>query len=201
MTRSAIREDRVQPSSRVRALAEAALQNSGLKPPADQRETVVDKLARALANTPAKSEHGQLLVRALRPGKGPRPKDERIVRRLVGYNGDPPYAHVVGQLLDAEGKREERAAWRNRVVAKVVAEDGPRAAAFVAQCWQETGAGPTWHQLSSAMGWPSHPKIRIIPAIIHGLAKGGWLRAGKEPNSLQPGPRVQVPNGQASGAS
>jgi hypothetical protein len=183
----------VQPTQRVMELAETALQRSGLKPAADQREEVVRSLAWVLANTPAKSEHGQLLMRALRPGTGPRPAEEKVIRRLLRRNEQPPYAHVVAQLVEAERRKAERAVWFARIVAKAVAEDGPRAASAVAAHWQKTGAGPTWIQLSKDMGWPLDSKSRPTPHIIWGLARAGWLRTGKEPNSLRPGPRAQEP--------
>lgn len=74
--------------------------------------------------------------------------------------------------------------------APYVEADGVRAAAFVATVRRDTGTGPTWRELGSAMGWPGKP-YGLGAAIVHGLARCGWLRFGGEERSLRPGPAAQ----------
>lgn len=89
---------------------------------------------------------------------------------------DADFWHYTSQ--DAEVTR------RMRVSLAAVRDDAETAAAYVAQVVAGTGTGPTWGQLGSAMGWPAGD----VPAIICTLARQGWLRTGRGPRSLRPGP-------------
>ena len=77
-------------------------------------------------------------------------------------------------------------------MAPLVASDGPRAAAYVATVVRDTGTGPTWADLGQAMDWPRYPwNLRAV--VIEQLARAGWLKTGKQPRSLRPGPKAAGP--------
>ena len=149
---------------------------------------VAAAIGKALVATPPGSEHGQLLVRALRPSPegAQRPDDERAVFWLALRGETPTPGAVTGalQMMSARRAREERL---HAAAPPFVEADGERAAAHVAAAVRDTGTGPTWAELANAMDWPRYPwHLRAV--IIEQLARAGWLQTGKQPRSLRPGP-------------
>lgn len=154
-------------------------------------------LGKALATTSPATPHGQLLARALRPAPGERPDDELAVYRLA-CKGETPTEAAVRAWLEGAGQRRERAhrlherGVRVRAeAASIAAADGERTAAYVAQVVADTGSGPCWAELASAMEWPRQP-WGLRNAIIRVLARDGWLATGTEPRSMRPGPRSET---------
>jgi hypothetical protein len=90
--------------------------------------------------------------------------------------------------------KARQAAAARAAAAPYVEADGPKAAVYVARVVRETGTGPTWCELQQAMGWPRQP-YGLGAAIIHDLARTGWLEFTSEPRSLRPGPAASTANG------
>jgi hypothetical protein len=107
---------------------------------------------RAIAITPPRSEHGQLLARALRPPDGTaRPEDVQAAVRLA-CEGTTPTARAVAACLDGARQHRASASKDRAAVAEIAARDGQRAAACVAEVVARTGQGPTWHELGHELG-------------------------------------------------
>ena len=148
----------------------------------------VDALGRALAATPPKSDHGQLLFRTLRTLQGmgaePQADDERAVWWLAQRGQTPTPGAVATRLAHLETARRTTAAVRAAVDA-IGARDGAKAAATVADIIARTGAGPTWRELAAAMGWPLTP-YEVRYAAVTRLVAAGWLEHGTAERSLRP---------------
>jgi hypothetical protein len=67
---------------------------------------------------------------------------------------------------------------------------GERVAHLVERCVAQAGNAPTWGEVGRVMGWDRWQRIWAIRR----LARQGWLRTGKEPRSLRPGPRAANPD-------
>jgi hypothetical protein len=173
---------KVEPAAEARmtAAATAALTATIRSPAARQR--MARAFGRAMAVTPPGSEHGRLLVAALRSPKGPgRPLPVQVAAWLAGRGTSPTPAAIEGRIREVTGSAERR----TRLLASL---DGAAAAAFVAAFWAEHGQGPTWAEVARAMGWPRNSAELAIPQ----LARQGWLTPGgrDEPRSLQAGPQA-----------
>lgn len=175
----------IRPAARTRATALAAelLKAHRL---GSRLEAASAAIGRALAENAPKSDHGQLLFRALAPGdRRTRPADERAVLALA-ERGETPTAAAVTAWLEADARRTAAARAIRTAAAIPVAEHGRQAAAYVAETLERTGTGPTWPELADALGWPARPRNARY-AIITKLITAGWLEAGEQPRSLRPG--------------
>lgn len=151
-------------------------------------------LSRVLASHPLNSEHGALLVAALRKRskaerkRGPRPDAERAVRMLLELGQVPTPRAVAGQLRNAEIRREAAAARAVRIVPMVDHFAGD-IARYVGDYRRRHGTGPGWGQVRRAF----RRRWRDCDAddILRALVADGWLTATREPGSLAPGPNAK----------
>jgi len=145
-----------------------------------ERDTAAQALGAVLAKTPARSEHGRLLSAALKGIASAEPlgEQEHAVMRCARQGITPVPASVAQAAAHYAGVRS-----RTGAVTEALFADGERAGAEVARVVAVTGAGPTWGELATAMGWPWKSR----GAIIRALARDGWLVTGCEPRSLRPG--------------
>jgi hypothetical protein len=67
---------------------------------------------------------------------------------------------------------------------------GERVAHLVERRVAQAGKAPTWGEVGRVMGWDRWQRIWAIRR----LAWEGWLRTGKKPRSLRPGPRAANPD-------
>jgi hypothetical protein len=64
-----------------------------------------------------------------------------------------------------------------------------RAVALVASCRSAHGCGPTWRELSTALGMTAaESRAPIFGARLQWLRRGGWLTFDVSPRSLALGP-------------
>jgi len=148
-------------------------------------------VGRALVATSPKSDHGQLLARALQAATDGRPADERAVLWLA-RRGEIPTAAAVAARIEGEARHHAAAKVLRAVADWAAAEDGPQASEYVAAVLAETGTGPTWRELGAALGWPRRPHDTIY-VIITRLAAAGWLDQGdKTARSLRPGRKYKA---------
>jgi hypothetical protein len=148
----------------------------------------IANLAKVLMRTSPRSDHGQLLMRAMVPDErlsGPRSPEEEAVRRLLSRGQSPTIRAVASYVADARRVAEAKAR-REALGARIAGEYGPAVAKAVADRIAETGESYTWAELYRAMGWPwGYPKV----IIIRQLERDGWLVTGSEERSLRPGER------------
>jgi hypothetical protein len=108
--------------------------------------------------------------------RGQTPTPEAVAARLAAVEE----SRVSGAL------RAERQARR---AAELAAADGPRARDWVAGVRAATGTGPTWRELTAAMGWPHARPLREL--IMGACADAGYLIFERRvERSLRPGPRA-----------
>ncbi len=171
------------------ALAGKAIKHARLrKTPGVDGETRIMNLAKVLMATHPRSEHGQLLVRALQPGTGYRSPEEIAVRFLVRQGMTPTIPAVAGYVR-ALAAREAKDTERTSAASQIAGSDGLRAAQFVADRIRDTGEAPTWLDLAINLGWPRN---NIVYAkVIKQLERDGWITTGREPRSLRPGSRYE----------
>lgn len=169
-------------------LAEQAIRNARLKKTTGiSTEQRVMNLAKVLMVTSPRSDHGQLLMRALRPALGEyRPVEELAVRFLI-RKGEAPTESAVAGFVQYRAEKDARDAELNRLAQETAAADGYRAAQFIAGRIAESGEAPTWHELRRVMGWTR--KEPVFSKIMGNLSRDGWIVAGREPRSLRPGIR------------
>lgn len=162
------------------------LVDSRWKSPAT-RERAALAFARALVATTPGSDHGRLLVQALKATA-----DTTEVRAVLtlAKAGTSPTQAAVHALLQLDANRQktrtrlrQEAARRRQEAAPLAAQDGPRAQEWTAQIVAQTGTGPTWSELSTAMGWPRQLRKPVIAALI----TTGWITTGETPRSMRPG--------------
>jgi hypothetical protein len=170
------------------------LRDSGIRlrptvPPAEATRA----LARAMAACEPDDPHRLLLLAALRKRPrtekkrdGARPLPERAVRVLVGYAQTPSPGAVAGYLRNHEHERIARQARAVRL-APLIAKDAPRAAAAVADCWQQRGVGLTRGDLRRRMGW----RPQDVAAFLEGLEAAGVVTFDRATRTLRPGPRAE----------
>lgn len=120
---------------------------------------------------------------ATHAGKPGLPRWKAAVALLNGAQGRSEVPHVREiygeEKRRREAKRARAAAMRKR--AGALADDHAEAAReHVARVWAETGAGPTWRELASALGVQGP----LASAMIDMLHRRGVLASTKEPRSL-----------------
>ncbi len=156
-------------------------------PPPPVRGTAEQQAEQALRK--ARREVTPAAIAKLAPH--PIPKDDPEKRsawlKLVRGGMTPTPAAVAG-LVASKAARRARRAQEAVEVAEIAARDGASAAASVTRIVDDTGTGPTWIELSAAMGWPRNSSRGIIPRLI----QAGWLTSTPEPRSLRPGPGPAV---------
>jgi hypothetical protein len=140
---------------------------------------------KAIATTPPGSAHGQVLACVLRQ-EGQQGNTEQATLWLA-TRGETPTPQAVAAAVPQLASRLARQARLAAAAAPFVEADGERAAGYVAKVIGGTGEGPTWAELGNVMGWPDHP-LGLRGEVIHELARARWLRFGRKPYSLRPGP-------------
>ena len=157
------------------------------RPPQRQKESDerVEELLQAAgynrAITPEVLEaHRWFATHAGKPGL---PRWKAAVALLNGAQGRSEVPHVREiygeEKRRREAKRARAAEMRKR--AGALADDHAEAAReHVARVWAETGAGPTWRELASALGVQGP----LASAMIDMLHRRGVLASTKEPRSL-----------------
>lgn len=158
-------------------------------------DILITNLARVLLRTSPRSDHGQLLMRAMIPDnrlREPRSPEETAVRELLSHGQTPTIPAVAGHVADNRGAAEARAR-REAQAEQIAREYGPAVAKAIADRIAETGESYTWAELYRVMGWPwGYPKV----AIMRRLERDGWIVSGRETRSLRPGDRYSpVPSG------
>lgn len=162
----------------------------------DRKPATAQAFGKALAATEPGSPHGRVLAAALKPARwDSRPQAQRIVLGLARAGVTPTEAALSARLdqIDAKRARIQRereeamvTAARHREEALVLADrDGPAASAYVARIVEETGDGPAYSELSSAMGWPRNKIVR--ERAVRQLIADGFMRGGVAPRSLRAG--------------
>jgi hypothetical protein len=146
-------------------------------------------IARALMVTHPRSPHGQALMLAL---SGPasrlreRPGPQLSAIRWLVARGQTPDETAAAARVAVLERRKAASADLWEAARSAIATDGPRAAASVAEVLARTGAGPTWWELATAMGWSQQHAVRAV--IMRGLDRSGWLTFTEHERSLRPGP-------------
>lgn len=167
-----------------RQVAERILASRQLPPGADAGQLAA-AFGKALAITSPQSAHGKVLAGALRDKQSQdRTPAERAAWWLAIRGQTPTEAAVAKRLAELDSQRR-RAVEHKKAADLRANRDGLRAARYVAMALTCTGAGPTWRELSRAMGWPD----ASCAAVIRRLVDAGWLAAGEERRSLRPGAR------------
>lgn len=170
-------------------LASKAIRHARLrKTPGVDKQARIMNLAKVLMATRARSEHGQLLIRALQPGTGYRSPEEIAVRFLVRQGMAPTIPAVTGYvraLADREAKDTERTSTASRIAES----DGFRAAQYIADRIRDTGEAPTWLDLAINLGWPRNNAV--YAKVVRQLERDGWITTGREARSLRPGSRYK----------
>lgn len=89
----------------------------------------------------------------------------------------------------------ERRAHHRRQARALAAEDGARAARWVAEYTEQHHCGPTWSELVTAMGWQvsgMFPDV-LRYVTVRWLERLGWLLVDEHgKRSLRPGPALDV---------
>jgi len=166
--------------------------------PGVPQEQPVAMLARVLdRHDPSTSEHGRLLIAALRAPSlterraGPRSRAEQVVRALLAAGQAPTPQAVAAELGRARQAAVLAArAWQARLarVAPLVERDGPCVVKIVAGHWRRQGASPTIWDVARALRWPRAD----TRAILVGMVEAGWVTADRPDFcSLRPGPRAR----------
>ena len=105
-------------------------------------------LGKALAAANPSSDHGQVLAAAVRAlGAAPRKWPTDPAQEAVWWcakRSTTPTAAAVADRLATIAARRKRNTTRWAEITRIVTEDGPRAAAHVAEVVRETETGPTW---------------------------------------------------------
>jgi hypothetical protein len=171
-----------------RKLASNAYRTARLKKiPGVTADIVVSNLARVLISTSPRSDHGRLIMRAMRGGVPAelRTDDEKTVRYLLSHGQAPTISAVSGRLAELPAIHEAQR--KRREYAETVTANGAAVAEAIARKLAETGESYTWQELRKLMDWPSSP--RYLPAIMTALERDGWITSGRETRSLRPGAR------------
>ena len=151
---------------------------------------IIANLAKVLMVTHPRSEHGQLLMGAMRGVVpiGSRTDAELAVRYLLSHGQTPTPEAVAGRLKAVMGYRAAREK-RDAFAASVVEERGLEIARLIDQKIRETGESYTWQELDNVMGWPRARIYRQI--IMKELESAGWIETGSDSRSLRPGTRFR----------
>lgn len=128
-------------------------------------------------------QHRRFATHAGKPGL---PRWKAAVALLNGAMGADEVPHVRGIYAEEKRRREvntARAAQRREQAGELADEHVAAAREHVARVWAETGEGPTWRELASALN-VSGP---LAAAMIDRLHRRGALASTKEPRSLAVG--------------
>lgn len=177
-------------SAQALRLAETAIRRNRLRPERGATyESMTANLARVLMRTHPKSQHGQLLMRALSPASPQkRSEPENAVRWLIKRGQSPTPEAVADRLQIVQAQKAPKIdIWD--IAESIAARDGMRAAQTIAEQIAETGQAPTWFELARALDWP-RKQTRFDP-IFRLLEREGWIVTGPEPRSIRPGRRYQ----------
>jgi len=122
----------------------------------------------------------------------PRPDDpaQRSAWLQLVRGGTLPTPAAVTDRAARTAARRAREVAAAKEAAAVAKRDGPAAAAAVAVIVRDTGTGPSWAELGTAMGWPPNTHRGVIPR----LTRASWLTHTSETRSLRPGTRY-TPSG------
>lgn len=120
---------------------------------------------------------------ATHAGKPGLPRWKAAVALLNGAQGRSEVPHV-REIYGEEKRRREanraRAAEMRKRAGALADDHAEAAREHVARVWAETGAGPTWRELASALGVQGP----LASAMIDMLHRRGVLASTKEPRSL-----------------
>lgn len=111
------------------------------------------------------------------------PRWKAAVALLNGAQGRSEVPHVRAIYGEEKRRREAkrvRAAEMRKRAGALADEHAEAAREHVARVWAETGAGPTWRELASALGVQGP----LASAMIDMLHRHGVLTSTKEPRSL-----------------
>lgn len=155
-------------------------------------DQAVAVLARTLArHDPFTTEHGQLLVAALRARSptekqaGPRPPEEKAVRALVRIGESPTPAAVATRLEHAQRHARTQAARGPRLDA-LAERDAAAAVEVVVAWWRRNGRPLPPVTLGRRLGWAGDTW-----PVIRRLEVAGWLAV--EGGGVRPGARGPYP--------
>lgn len=151
---------------------------------------IIANLAKVLMVTHPRSEHGRLLMGAMRGVVpiGSRTDAELAVRYLLSHGQTPTPEAVSGRLESVMTYRTAKKK-RDAFAASIVQEHGPEIARLINQRIRETGKSYTWQELHTIMGWP---RARIYrQTIMKELESAGWIKTGSDIRSLRPGTRFR----------
>ena len=151
------------------------------RPPADAGPTE----APALANQPKRPP-----TESTPPPPGTPEANAYEWLQSQGQNPTPAaVANRLAALEDRQVSGARRAERQARRAAELATADGPRAREWVAGVRAASGAGPTWRELTAAMGWPHDRRLREL--IMGACADAGYLVFERRvERSLRPGPRA-----------
>lgn len=187
-------------SARWRSAVALAAQHPGGSPPAlealqvppvdPQRGTLEQRVTQLLREAGRSEPIAPETIEALRPlvqlAGIPGQTYWKLAVKLLGDDDrGVPSADQLQQRMNQEKARLQ--ANRQRVAAEARARasaDVEQASAYVAQVRAETGAGPTWRELSDHLDWPSEWPNHALEAAVRHLVKTGVLRCTRAPRSL-----------------
>jgi len=111
--------------------------------------------------------------------------DKRSAWLHLVRGGMIPTPTAVAGLVADKARRRARRVQEAAGVAEIATRDGAAAAVAVARIVADTGTGPTWTELRTAMGWPRHAAREITPKLV----QAEWLTSTTDHRSMRPGPR------------
>ncbi|MEV5003914.1 hypothetical protein [Nocardioides sp. LML1-1-1.1] len=124
--------------------------------------------------------HRRFATHAGKPGL---PRWKAAVALLNGAQGRDEVPHVREIYAEEKRRRDvqrKRAAQRRQRAGELADEHAGAARAYVARVWAETGEGPTWRELASALGVEGP----LASAMIDTLHRRGVLTSTQVPRSL-----------------
>jgi len=170
-------------------IANSAVRNARLKRAKNMTlDEIAYNLAKVLMTTPPRSDHGQLLVRALSPASADnkRSAEEIAVRWLLAH-GQTPTEPAITTRLEMLRISEASRIQKETEAARIAEKDGLRAAEAIASRIARAGESFTWVELRHAMGWPLGKTT--LEMILRRLEADGWIETGTKTRSLRPGSR------------
>lgn len=174
-------------SEQALSIAARALDNGNIRPVRGvDRESCVMNLAKTLMKTHPKSEHGQLLMRALSPVHAADRSPEVLSVRWLVRRGESPSPEAVAGRIEAVRERDAVSTAKWETVNRIADADAFQAAKTIADRIAETGEAPTWRELIRAVGWPEKERP-VCNMIFSRLDYLGWIETGKQARSLRPG--------------
>lgn len=132
--------------------------------------------------------HRRFATHAGKPGL---PRWKAAVALLNGAQGRAEVPHVREIYAEEKRRRDvqrQRAAQRRQRAGELADEHAEAAREYVARVWAETGEGPTWRELASALDVEGP----LASAMIDTLHRRGVLTSTKEPRSLAVDPGLDA---------